>query len=633
MTRKKFEYTNVFSGVDLFRTPELAQVGGPVVDDSKSDVESFTTGAHTNFGDYAAIVFSNDVVAHSNSGTVNESSAQDVTLFDAIGATTLPATVVTSGLGIANGSGDLDTGEADTLTFGTSQVVTISSETPLPTWNHSGTATYEGGLGTAAVAPSYVAVQAQNTVEPQAFNLGGPSTDLVAASGNSSNVSGATTNCAGVVHVDTAIAVASPSVQTAVTNASGQVTTLSQGGLIINIIYDSSANSAPAAFKTAISYVVNLLEATFTDPVTINIDVGWGEVGGQALGGALGASIRAAAPAYTYSQVRNALISDGNSSVDATAVASLPGSDPTNGGNFDIGTAVAKALGLLSPTASGADGWIGFTNISNTFTFDPNNRAVPGQYDFIGVALHEISEVMGRVAWLGNFIDYANAYSVMDLFRYSAPGVHRLVGGQSAYFSIDGGQTNLDNFNTNANGDFGDWAASAGNDAFLAFSNSGVTNALTASDITLLDAIGWNTTNSPPPPPTTIVSSVATSGSGIVNGSGDLNAGKVITLTVHMSQVVTVSSGAPTLTLNDGGVATYVSGSGTAALSFNYIIAQGQNTPDLQVMSFNLNGSNIIDGGGNSPNFSSAATNPPGILQVDTMAPVVSSVVTSGAGI
>ena len=300
-------------------------------------------------------------------------------------------------------------------------------------------------------------------------------------------------------------------------------------------------------------------------------------------------------------------------------------SDPTNGGNFDIGTAVAKALGLLSPNSSGADGWIGFTNISNTFTFDPNNRAVPGEYDFIGVALHEISEVMGRVAWLGNYIDYPNAFSMMDLFRYSAPGVRQLVGGQPAYFSIDGGQTNLDNFNTNANGDFGDWAASAGNDAFLAFSSSGVTNAFTASDVTVLDAIGWNTTNSPPP--TTVVSSVATSGSGIVNGSGDLNAGKVVTLTVGMSQIVTVSSGTPTLTLNDGGTATYVSGSGTASLSFNYTIAQGQNTADLQVSGLNLNGAAINDVAGNPADFSGAATNPAGILQIDTTSPTLKSIV------
>ena len=45
------------------------------------------------------------------------------------------------------------------------------------------------------------------------------------------------------------------------------------------------------------------------------------------------------------------------------------------------------------------------------------------------------------------------------------------------------------------------------------------------------------------------------SGSGISNGSGDLNAGHVVTLTLTMSEAVTVNTtgGTPTLTLNDGG--------------------------------------------------------------------------------
>jgi hypothetical protein len=43
---------------------------------------------------------------------------------------------------------------------------------------------------------------------------------------------------------------------------------------------------------------------------------------------------------------------------------------------------------------------------------------------------------------------------------------------------------------------------------------------------------------------------------------------------------VTVADGTPTLTLNDGGTATYVSGSGNNALSFNYT---GKTTLNLRV--------------------------------------------------
>lgn len=637
MNRRLFEDANFSSAADLFRALELAPLGGPLdirpIDDSKTDSDGIHTNAHGEPDDGAAAISSDDFLALSSSGAAHEPSAQSVEPTDAVesSAATLLDIVSNPGSSIATDSGgDLDVG--DTLTVVTNQALAIPIETPALTWSDSGIVAFASGSGAVALASGLMGMQVAGAPDLQVLNLNGPITSNIDMSGDTLGFEGTATHSTGALQAGTTIAGVSSANTTGV-SGNGQAATQAQGGFIISISYDSSANSAPAAFKTAISYVVSLLEATFTDNVTININVGWGEVGGQALGGALGASIRAAAPAYTYSQIRNALLSDGNSAADATALANLANSDPTNGGNFDIGSAAAKALGLLSPNGSGTDGWVGFTSAANTFTFDPNNLSVSGLYDFIGVALHEITEVMGRVAWLGNFIDYANAYSVMDLFRYSAPGVRSLVGGQPSYFSIDGGQTNLDNFNTNSSGDFGDWAASAGHDAFLAFSSSGVANLLTASDVTLLDAIGWNTTNAPPPPPTTVVSSVTTSGPGIVNGNGDLKAGQVVTLTVGLSQVVTVAGGTPTLTLNDGAIATFVSGSGTNSLVFNYTVVQGQNTPDLQVSSFNLNGSTLVDGSGNNPNFSGAVTNPVGILQIDTIAPVVSSVTIGGVGI
>jgi hypothetical protein len=377
--------------------------------------------------------------------------------------------------------------------------------------------------------------------------------------------------------------------------------------MIINISYDSSVASAPAAFKTAINYVINYFDTLFINPVTININVGWGEVNGQPLSGALGQSFSNLA-STTYTQITNAL-------VDNSAAANLPASDPTNGGPFWIPIADAKALGFPSANSTGIDGSVGFDSAPGIFTFDPNNRAVPGQYDFIGVAFHEISEVMGRIAGLGSF-----GYSTMDLFRYSAPGTRQLQGGQPAYFSIDGGKTNLDNFNTSSGGDYGDGANSAGNDAFRAFSSSGVLNAVTSADVALLEAIGWNTVSSQAP----TISSIATSGTGITGGNGDLNAGKAVTLTVTWSEAVNVAGGSPILSLNDGGTATYTGGSGTAALTFKYTVAPGQNTSDLVVSSLNLNGATMQDGAGNNADLSGATNyNPAGILQIDTIAPTV----------
>src|SRR5439155_530045 len=79
------------------------------------------------------------------------------------------------------------------------------------------------------------------------------------------------------------------------------------------------------------------------------------------------------------------------------------------------------------------------------------------------------------------------------------------------------------------------------------------------------------------------VASLVASGTGITAGAGDLGAGKVVTLTLNLSEAVTVAGGTPTLTLNDGGTATYTGGTGTSALTFSYTVAAGQNTADLAV--------------------------------------------------
>ncbi len=259
----------------------------------------------------------------------------------------------------------------------------------------------------------------------------------------------------------------------------------------INITFDSSVNGAPAGFTAAVNTAVQFFESHFFDPITINISIGYGEVGGQALSqGALGESLTFL-NSYTYAQIRNALIADGRSAVDMSAIASLPGVNPTGNGTFWVTTAEAKALGLAGPSSS-LDGEIGFSS-SFPFAYDPNNRAVAGAYDFIGTVEHEISEVMGRILLAGETIGPTpNSYGPYDLFHFSAAGTHIFSGTQAGYFSVDNGTTHLLSFNTNPNGDFGDWAASAGHDAALAFSSSGVMNVFSQTDIWAMDVLGWD---------------------------------------------------------------------------------------------------------------------------------------------
>jgi hypothetical protein len=291
-----------------------------------------------------------------------------------------------------------------------------------------------------------------------------------------------------------------------------------------NLIYDSTVSSAPAGFTATVQKVADFFQSTFLDPVTVNISVGYGQINGQPLSaeaaedasrgfggralqygsmaetqltaGALGQS-STYLRSYSYNQIKSALAADAKSADDHSAVTSLPIADPTNGGHYWVTTAEAKALNLTA--SGGLDGYVGFSSTPGIFDYDNSNGVSPGQFDFFAVIAHEFSEVMGRQLLVGQALGgTANSYEVMDLFHYSSASVRDFSGTQPGYFSPDSGATNLNNFNTNPGGDFGDWASSAGNDSAGAFSHSSVVNAFSAADIRVMDTIGWDVANIPP---------------------------------------------------------------------------------------------------------------------------------------
>jgi len=272
--------------------------------------------------------------------------------------------------------------------------------------------------------------------------------------------------------------------------------TPAHAGLIFNTTFDLSgdsrslnANLSPAEitqWENAIIYVEMVYSSLFSNDITVNLTV-------DAAAGTstLGASSTSLAGTLSYQQVKGVLAADVTSSDDHTAVANLPAADPTGGAAFWLATAQAKALGLLPANDAGNDGTVTFGAGWN-YTFDPNHRAVPGDFDFIGVAEHEISEVMGRFGLLGTPVNGNPGYAVLDLFGYTSSGVLNLqqqVNG--AYFSIDGGSTNLKSYNDAGNGgDAKDWASGT-NDSYNAFSSSGAQNDVTAVDVREMDVIGY----------------------------------------------------------------------------------------------------------------------------------------------
>jgi len=233
-----------------------------------------------------------------------------------------------------------------------------------------------------------------------------------------------------------------------------------------------------------------LFQNKFTNAITVNITVYWGNAG-PFTGTGLGASSTQILGTYTYAQLTNALRSHRAGAADSNSVASLPGSDPIAGNVWWVPRAQVKVLGLpfASPNDSTLDGEIDFASTVN-YTFDPTNRAVGGKYDFIAVAEHEISEVLGRIPGLniggGGYLPY-------DLFRFTGNGVRSFnTTDTGVYFSTDNGATALKFFNSSPSGDLQDWATSTPPDVCDAFASLGKQGLFSTNDATALDVLGYN---------------------------------------------------------------------------------------------------------------------------------------------
>src|SRR5262249_61348128 len=86
----------------------------------------------------------------------------------------------------------------------------------------------------------------------------------------------------------------------------------------------------------------------------------------------------------------------------------------------------------------------------------------------------------------------------------------------------------------------------------------------------------------------------------------------------------------PTLSLNDGGTATYTGGSGTNALTFSYTVAAGQNTAALAATAVNLNSATLTDSTGSAANLSLSGLTQIG-PQIDTTPPSIVALTESPA--
>jgi hypothetical protein len=296
--------------------------------------------------------------------------------------------------------------------------------------------------------------------------------------------------------------------------AQGLPLTTAQSHLVINVAYDASVTGLQTSNPTLFSEFTNAVTAAVTEfenliatAITVTINFGWGEVNGQTIDPGASGESSANLLNFSYGQLRTAVVNtDTTSAAQRTAAATLPATDPTNGGTFNVNVAEAKALGLSTTTDQ--DGWVGLDSSAATTWSWTRAGIQSGQEDAIGVLDHEISEVLGRSAESGK----NGVYSLLDFFRYTAtdggqndpigtavgvrdePFVPGYTSAAFSYFSWNGLTVALP-FETPADvatgSDVADWAPSVDNDAF-GDGPSGQADTISVTDKRELSVLGYS---------------------------------------------------------------------------------------------------------------------------------------------
>jgi hypothetical protein len=269
--------------------------------------------------------------------------------------------------------------------------------------------------------------------------------------------------------------------------------------LAIDLVWDNSVVGAPAGFTAAVDAaakeLVTLLHTA--SRTVLFIDVGWGEIANQFSlpTDAVGASLPNGY-LVDYATVAALLALHGDSPGTSNTL------QPTT--QFLLTSAEAKALGLVSGTSgklsAPPDGYIGFSDLSYPLSWYMGATGTgPLQLNLQAVALHELTEVMGRISYQGTMFAGAPTYTPLDLFEFNGQGSLSL-SANGGYFSTDGGATQMGVFNTPPvyNGsDIGDWASPAMTlppgevDAFEALVTLGADPILSPDDIAEMVALGF----------------------------------------------------------------------------------------------------------------------------------------------
>ena len=266
--------------------------------------------------------------------------------------------------------------------------------------------------------------------------------------------------------------------------------------------YDVSLSSLSnfSAIQSTINGALAEYSVRYADPITLHMTF-------KNLASGLGSNVTQT-QTVDYADFRAALVAHATTADDFSVLSFLPSqpSSPVNGSvSVRMTVANAKVLGLFDGFTSN-DSTISLNVSIMNVTRPPQN---PSFYDLKAVAQHEIDEALGTFSGVDTGLPFSadhSRFGGVNTFSFTTSNT------ANAYFSVNGGTTNLANYNQSGNGDYGDWVVGIPARVQDFQATQGATPDL-GVELRLLDVIGYHLITAVPEP-----SGLLLGGSAIVLG-------------------------------------------------------------------------------------------------------------------
>jgi hypothetical protein len=274
---------------------------------------------------------------------------------------------------------------------------------------------------------------------------------------------------------------------------------ISNANLVIKASFDKSITdmSDSADIMTVVNNTLNIYSKMYTNNATVSLDFTSMDTGL--------AESTISVYSLPYTDYLAALTKDKQGDDTSFLKYIQPtqqNGNPVNGNaSIKLSSANLRAIGIAGAVPTSPSGGVKYDSvIALNFSELNITRDNPDDLkdDLETVVLHEVDEALGMNSALNgsNILGSpAGPIAPMDLYRYDINGNRNFTTDPKAqaYFSVDGGKTDIEQFNQQQGLDFQDWQSSG--QAFVqdAVTTPGADPDLASPELKALDVLGYNT--------------------------------------------------------------------------------------------------------------------------------------------